>query len=100
MSASHSDNAIFPDKLEMPKERMYTLYSLFPYPNIHKPLTRSISAKPSTSEDFHPASSTTLAGHEQDINPTKKGSGMSSKGTAGEGSEESIGDKIKSKLGV
>lgn len=41
-----------------------------------------------------------MAGHEQDVNPTKKGTDMSSKGTAGEGSKESMGDKIKGKLGV
>jgi len=58
------------------------------------------TAKPSTSEDFTPASSTTLAGHEQDINPTKKGDDMSSKGTAGHGSKESMGDKVKGKLGL
>jgi len=57
-------------------------------------------AKPSTSENFVPASTTAMAGHEQDINPTKKGSGMSSQGTAGKGSEESMADKVKSKLGM
>jgi len=79
MSSSHSDNAIYPDKLEAP----------------------SLSApRPSTSEDTTTASTTTLEGHEQDINPTKKGTGLSSQGTAGRGSEESTGDKIKSKLGM